>query len=1099
MAAGSRLGDRQPKPLAARSLIPVLAFCSAGKRTRGPRVARKTRGSWSGAGCERAGAAAHSRGRRARCLAGARLLCAALACCLLAGALASATALARGKGFSRFAGGASAVAFAAEAPKAPKVIKQPVSATVEEGQSAAFEATASGSPTPSVQWEVSSDGGDTWSAVEGGVSTQLTVADASTSQSGWEYRATFKNSAGEASSKAATLTVHSVPTVTEQPVSVTVEEGQGAAFEAAASGYPAPTVQWERSTNGGGSWTALTGATSDRLAIASAKTSESGYEYRASFKNAAGKATSEAATLTVRKLPLITKQPVDATVDEGQSAAFEASASGFPSPAVQWEVSTNGGGAWSPVEGATADRLTIADAKASESGEEFRAVFVNAAGEATSSAASLTVHAPPVVTEQPASTTVEVGQSAVFEASAAGFPTPTVQWEVSSDGGGTWSAVEGAVGDRLTIAAAAASESGEEFRAQFTNVSGKATSTVAILTVATNHYSAVAWGQNVFRQLGDGSANSLSDVPVSVTGLKFVTAVAAGGYHSLALLADGAVMAWGDNEFGQLGDGSTLTSSVPVPVSDLTGVKAIAAGENHSLALMGNGTVEAWGANESGQLGDGNEQESEVPVPVKGLTGVKAIAAGGEHSLALLDNGTVEAWGAGESGQLGDGKETSSSAPVAVKGLSGVQAIAAGQEFSIALLDKGTVESWGSDEAGQLGNSSVEEGSDVPVAVGGLSDVTSLAAGADHGLALLSDGAVMAWGDDSDGELGNGVIAPSEETPVPVSGLSDVVAVSAGGQDSAAVLGGGAVMTWGVNRWGTLGDGSSGSPSDLPVLVAGVGKVASVSAGGFHMLAFGEPHPAITAVSPSVGSARGEQTVTITGANLTGATAVDFGASPATSFEVTSETTATAVAPAGTGTVDVTITTPAGTSATGPADRYTYQQPPTVIKLSAKSGPVRGGSTVVITGTEFTGARAVSFGATAAPRFTVNSATSITAESPPGTAGAIDVTVTNAAGQSATSTKDRFTYTPTVEGLSPSSGPPAAGTSVTVTGTGFALGSAGTTFKFAAKKATSVACASSTSCTMSAPAGSAGTVYVTATVNKAVSPHDAPADQFTYE
>ena len=894
------------------------------------------------------------------------------------------------------------------------------------------------------------------------------------------------------------------PIVVEQPLNTTVEEGQSAAFEAAASGAPTPTVQWERSTNGGSTWTNVAGATADRLAIASAKTSESGQEFRATFKNVAGKATSEAATLTVRRAPAVTKQPASKTAEEGASAIFEASASGFPAPTVQWEVSTDGGVAWSPIPGEMSDRLTIEDAGVGEDGYEYRAVFANAAGEARSETATLTVQAPPQVTEQPLGTTVEAGQSVTFEAAASGFPTPAVRWEVSTNGGSSFSAVEGASTDQLTIAETKASESGDEYRVVFTNAAGTATSGVATLTVATTHYSALAWGQNLFRQLGAGTADAFSDVPLSVVGLKFVTAVAAGGTHSLALLANGTVVAWGNNEFGQLGDGSTTIAPVPVAVSGLTGIKAIAAGESHSLALLADGTVMAWGDNEGGQLGDGNDQESEVPVAVKGLSGVRAIAAGGDHSLALMSNGTVMAWGENEAGELGNGGTKSSDVPVAVKGLSHVSGIAAGGEFSLALLGDGAVDGWGSDGSGQIGTGVEEkeegegERSEVPIPVEGLSGATAIAAGDDHALALVG-GTVIAWGEDSYGELGDGRIVAREPTPVAVGGLSGVVAIAAGGQDSAALLGGGSVMTWGIDRFGELGDGAGGSPSDVPVPVSGIGRVASISAGGFHMLAFGEPKPAISSIGPTFGVAAGQTAVTLTGANFGEATAVHFGANAAVSFEVTSDTTATAVAPAGTGTVDVTITTPAGVSATSAADRYTYVHTPTVTKLSGKSGPVAGHTSVTITGTEFTGVSAVSFGAAGALRFVVESPTSITAEAPPGTAGVVAVTVTNVVGTSATSAKDHFTYKPTVEGVTPNEGPTAGATGVTVTGTGFATAGATTTFKFGTKKATSVQCASATSCTMIAPPGAVGTVNVTAQVNKATSPLNAPADEFTYD
>jgi alpha-tubulin suppressor-like RCC1 family protein len=899
----------------------------------------------------------------------------------------------------------------AAATKPPKVTTQPASQTVEEGQSASFSAAASGNPAPTLRWERSTNGGASWSPIEGATASPLTVASTKTLESGYEFRAVFKSTAGTATSKAATLTVQKAPAVTEQPASTTVEEGQNAVFEATASGFPPPAVQWQTSTNGGGTWSNLAGATSDQLTL-TAKTSLSGYEYRAIFKNGAGTATSEAATLTVRLAPSLTKQPLSATIEAGESAVFEATASGFPTPTVQWEISTNGGGAWSVEEGATSDQLTVANAKTSEDGYEYRAVFKNVAGTATSKVATLTVRVLPVVTQEPLSTTVEAGEGAGFEAAASGFPTPTVQWEISTNGGGSWSNVAGATSDQLTLAKTQASESGDEYRAVFTNTAGKAVSNTATLTVATNHYSAVGWGNGSYGQLGDGS-DSLSNMPTPVSGLTFVTSVAAGGRHSLALLADGTVVAWGANGYGQLGDGETSMSSVPVAVEGLSGVKAISAGADHSLALLTDGTVMAWGDNESGQLGIGSSVEDvEAPVAVKGLSGVKAISAGADHSLALLTDGTVMAWGENESGQLGDGKTANSSVPVAVKGLSGVAAISAGGEFSLALLAKGTVEAWGSDQQGQLGNSTVEEGaSDVPVPVGALTGVTAIAAGAKHGLALLSGGTVMAWGEDKFGELGSGTIKPFEETPVAVSGLSGATAISAGGQDSVALLGSGSVMTWGTDKSGNLGDGVTGGMSDVPVPVIGLRKVASVSAGGFHMLAYGEPIPAIASVSPTLGPAAGGETVTITGVEFTGSTAVKFGTAEAASFTVNSASSITATAPPGTGTVDITVTTPSGISPSTPNDRYTYQFAPTVRKLSAKSGPAAGGTSVTITGTEFTGASAVKFGTAEAASFTVNSATSITAISPAATAGRVNITVTNTSGASAPSKKSRFTYT----------------------------------------------------------------------------------------
>jgi alpha-tubulin suppressor-like RCC1 family protein len=1023
-----------------------------------------------------------------------------LAVVLLAAGALSATASARVNGEPLHPAGAASLP-AAETNKLPKVTVQPVSSTVEEGQSTGFSSAASGVPAPTVQWELSTDGGVTWSQIAGATAVPLMIAATVTSENGYQFRAAFTNIVGTAMSKVATLTVHKLPAVTAQPASITVEEGQSAVFEATASGFPAPTVQWQTSANAGVTWANVTGATSTRLTVAAVKTSSSGQEYRAVFKNTVGTATSEAATLTVQKLPAMTKQPASITVEEGQSASFEATASGFPAPTVQWEISIDAGSTWQPVAGVTSNQLTVPSASISEDGHRYRAVFQNAAGTATSSVAMLTVHAGPVVTLQPASTTVEVGEDASFEAAASGYPAPTVQWEVSTNAGSSWSALSGATSLQLTIVKAQVSESGREYRVAFTNVAGKATSAAARLTVATTHYYALAWGQNLFGQLGDGAFNSSSNVPMQVLGLKFVAAVSAGGHHSLALLADGTVVAWGEDEFGQLGDGTTDTSNVPVAVTGLSGVKAIAAGGHHSLALLSNGTVMAWGDNEGGQLGDGSRTAREVPVAVTGLTGAKAISAGGGHSLALLNNGTVMAWGENEAGQLGDGStKLSSSAPVAVKGLSGVAAISAGGDFSLALLTNGTVESWGSDEFGQLDNSASEEGgSNVPVPAEGLTGVAAVAAGAGHSLALLSTGSVMAWGADSAGQLGNGVMKMSQEAPVPVSGLSGVTAISAGGRDSAALLGSGSIMAWGSDAWGTLGDGLSGGSSDVPVTVSGLREAASISVGGAHMLAYGELFPTVASVSPSLGPAAGGATVTVTGAGFTGTTAVRFGAAEATSVTVNSASSITATTPAGTGTVDVTVATPAGTSLINPADHYTYQSPPAVAKLSVKSGPATGGTSVTITGSQFTGATKVSFGGVEATSFTVNSATSISAVAPAAvTAGTADVVVTNTAGPSPISSKARFKYTPVVASLTPASGSTAGGESITVTGVGFAPGTSATALRFGVVKAKSVSCAGPTSCTVVVPRGAAGTVDVKATVNKVVSAVNAPGDQFTY-
>ncbi len=614
---------------------------------------------------------------------------------------------------------------------------------------------------------------------------------------------------------------------------------------------------------------------------------------------------------------------------------------------------------------------------------------------------------------------------------------------------------------------------------------------VAVAPASASSFGALSWGSNLQRQLGDGSTEASSDVPVDVSGLTGVTAVAAGSDHGVALLSSGSVMAWGENEAGQLGDGNTTTSSVPVAVSGLSGVKAIAAGGSHSLALLSNGTVMAWGDNEFGELGDGNTQETDVPVAVKGVTNVKAIAAGADDSLALLSNGTVMAWGNDEEGQLGDGttKELVAT-PAAVKSLTGVTAIAAGGQFSLALVAKGAVEAWGSNDADELGNGEIEEGSTLPVTVPGVSEASALAAGQAFALALVK-GAVLAWGEDNYGQLGDGTIGHADEVPTAVSGVSGATAIAAGADHGLALLGSGSVEAWGRNSWGALGDGMAGAASDLPVAVMGLAEGAGISAGGLWSLAYGELVPSVTSLSPAAGPNSGGTAVTITGANLTGATAVKFGSTAAESFTVESPTTITAIAPAGTGAVEVHVTTAAGSSPKNLAVRYTYLLPPTIKKLSPASGPAEGGETVTITGSSLTGATAVDFGSAPATSFTVVSATEITAVAPATVvAGTAEITVTTSVATSATSAKDRFKYLPVIESVTPNSGP--KGTSVTITGLGFALGGTATEIKFGSARAKIVECVSNEACTAIAPTHAAGTVEVTAVVEKVTSAKESP-------
>jgi hypothetical protein len=360
-----------------------------------------------------------------------------------------------------------------------------------------------------------------------------------------------------------------------------------------------------------------------------------------------------------------------------------------------------------------------------------------------------------------------------------------------------------------------------------------------------------SWGNNEFGQLGDGT-NIDSNVPVTVSGSINFIAITGGIFHSLSVLSDGLVRAWGANYSGQLGDGTLNDSNILETVMSLMNAIEVAAGVFHSLALLSDSTVRAWGDNFSGQLGDGTFNNSTVPVSVIGLTDAIAITAGLNHSLALLNDGTVRSWGGNFFGQLGNGTDTTSNVPVTVLGLSNVVAISAGGGHSLALLADETVRAWGENSNGELGDGTTIDRS-TPVQVKGtggagfLNKVTAIAAGEFHSLALLNDGRVLAWGSNEYGQLGDGTNTDSN-VPVQVKGtggsgaINNVAAVAAGGFHSLALLKNGTVLAWGNNESGQLGDGSN-TDSTLPVTVSELKNSSIIAGGGDHSLDIQLPTP----------------------------------------------------------------------------------------------------------------------------------------------------------------------------------------------------------------------------------------------------------------
>jgi len=347
------------------------------------------------------------------------------------------------------------------------------------------------------------------------------------------------------------------------------------------------------------------------------------------------------------------------------------------------------------------------------------------------------------------------------------------------------------------------------------------------------------WGNNGSGQLGAATqgrcdGDPCSPVPVQVTGLPVIAALAAGWGHNAVLTQDKTVWVWGANGRGQLGDGTKTPHPTPVPLTGLTGVTAIAAGFNHTLAIKSDRTLLAWGANGSGQLGNGTATDSLAPAAVPNLIGVTAVSAGGAHSVALLSDGTTSAWGFNGLGQLGDGTTVNRRAPVPMQGLDGIATVAAaGFGNSVALRDDGTVWSWGSDGDGQLGASTIASYS-VPGPVPGLTGVESIAAGRSHAVALKSNGDV--WGSGTHNRAGQAVTSAGASLAAREPLLSIVTAIAAGDSHTVALRSGGSVWAWGWNGYGQLGDGTT-SDRATPIQVSGLPPIAVIGAGWHHNVA----------------------------------------------------------------------------------------------------------------------------------------------------------------------------------------------------------------------------------------------------------------------
>jgi alpha-tubulin suppressor-like RCC1 family protein len=355
----------------------------------------------------------------------------------------------------------------------------------------------------------------------------------------------------------------------------------------------------------------------------------------------------------------------------------------------------------------------------------------------------------------------------------------------------------------------------------------------------------LAWGNNNFGQLGtnEGITSSRSSPVAVVGGFTDWCQISAGSDRTIGLRENGTAWAWGCNGTGRLGDNTTITRSSPVAVvGGFTDWCQISAGRGtHTLGVRNNGTAWAWGSNQTGRLGTGNTISASSPVSViGGFTDWRQVGAGFAHSLGVRINGTAWAWGFNGSGRLGDNSITDRSSPVSVVGgFTDWCQVSAGVAHSLGLRTNCTAWAWGCNPVGQLGDISiVSKLSPVSVA-GGFTDWCQISAGSYHSLGLRTNGTVWAWGCNGDGRLGdnnNPIFHQSSPVSV-VGGFTDWCQISAGGSHSLGMRTNSTVWAWGFNQNGQLGDNTVTAKSSPVSVVGGITDWCQISAGGTASIA----------------------------------------------------------------------------------------------------------------------------------------------------------------------------------------------------------------------------------------------------------------------
>jgi alpha-tubulin suppressor-like RCC1 family protein len=309
-------------------------------------------------------------------------------------------------------------------------------------------------------------------------------------------------------------------------------------------------------------------------------------------------------------------------------------------------------------------------------------------------------------------------------------------------------------------------------------------------------------------------------MPLRVGGYSW-RAFSAGDNHTLAIMNDGTLWSWGDNRYGQLGDGTSTNQNEPTLIGNETGWKSVFAGNSTSMALKEDGTIWVWGYDNSSS-----------PIQIGSDNDWKVLSTSGSHTLAIKDNGTLWAWGWNYYGQLGDGTRVNKNRPTQIGTDNDWNAVSANGVQSVAIKNDKTLWTWGKIGVG------THDGITIPTELDFYSGWESVSAGTKHLLAIRSDGTLWAWGSNEYGQLGNAKFSSNESSPNKISSDGDWIKVSGGFHHSTAMKKDGSIWAWGQNSYGQSGNGTLYG-SNEPKLVGNSTDWQSISAstGGYHTIA----------------------------------------------------------------------------------------------------------------------------------------------------------------------------------------------------------------------------------------------------------------------